>query len=74
MLENPVYGKTNMNEKEESFDELHWFMNRKERQEKSNKSIKFGEEDIWNIQDSQSEISLDKTIELKQNIRRHDSV
>ena len=74
MLENPIYDNIKQQEKENSYEEMHWFINRNKKQDKSTDSIKYGEEDIWNLQDSQNETFLNKTIELKPNIHRHDSV
>ena len=69
MLENPIYQQPQEQESErqESFEEIHWFLNRKERREKPEKKMKlqFEDEDMCNLQDSQSEVSLNKTLEFK---------
>lgn len=71
MLEHPLYPKEKPQEKEEdekpeSFGEIHCFMTREDDKKGKKLRLEFEEEDMCNIQDSQSEVSLNKTIEFNE--------
>jgi len=77
MLEQPqYYEKQEEQENRESFGEVHWFLDRKEKRRDNAKKLKlqFEEEDMCNLQDSQSELSLNKTLEFNKPFNVHGSV
>lgn len=82
MLDHPMYQKSKESEKEEkedekpeSFGEIHCFMDKKDRKKHEKKlKLKFEAEDMCNLQDSQSELSLNKTLEFNKPKHVHESV
>jgi hypothetical protein len=65
MLEHPLYPQNQKEEeKRESYGEVHCFLDRKNKKSDKKLKLQFDDEDMCNIQDSHSEISLNKTLEF----------